>query len=72
MILSFTQDQVRTSGGNEALRKYRLAAWDSLSEPANLPTVKEEAWRRTDLRMLKVNSFRLPEKDVYKHLAVTA
>ena len=65
---SFTQDQVRITGVSEALKKYRLAAWDSF-KAANLPTVKEEAWRRTDLRLLQVNSFHLPEKDINQHLA---
>ena len=64
---SFTQDQVRTSGVSDGLKKYRLTAWKNF-KAANFPTGKEEAWRRTDLRLLKINSFRLPEKDVYQHL----
>ncbi len=65
---NFTQDQVRTSGVSDAIRKYRTAAWESF-KVANMPTVKDEPWRRTDLRMLQVNSFQLPEKDAFKHLA---
>ncbi len=65
---TFTQDQVRTAGLSDSIRKYRMAAWGSF-KTGSIPTVKEEAWRRTDLRNLQVNSFHIPEKDEYQHLA---
>lgn len=51
------------NGAKEAtfLRQYRKAAWAQY-EKLPLPTTSEEAWRRTDIRPLKVSSFQLPAK----------
>lgn len=40
------------------LRAYRENAWAEF-ERQSLPTVREEAWRRTDIRGLKIGSFHL-------------
>jgi Fe-S cluster assembly protein SufD len=45
--------------GPNFLRDYRERAWNSyLTLP--MPTVKDEAWRRTDIRSLDVTNFSLP------------
>ncbi len=44
----------------EFLKDYRLQAWKSF-EAIKMPTISEEAWRRTDIRGLKASSFRLPD-----------
>jgi Fe-S cluster assembly protein SufD len=58
---------VRSQGVSEALRQYRLEAWESFKS-LPLPSVKEEAWRRTDLRLLHTGDFKLPAKDAYREL----
>jgi Fe-S cluster assembly protein SufD len=62
---AFTRDMVRTDG---PLADYRKKAWEAYSR-LGMPAVNEEAWRRTDLRLLPVDTFRIPEKDSYKELA---
>ncbi len=64
----FSPDMVRTTGVSEALRQYRLEAWDSFKS-IPMPTLKDEPWRRTDLHSLAVDSFRLPAADAYRQLA---
>lgn len=64
---AFTQDQVRLAGISEAVKEYRQAAWQSYAETP-LPTPQLEAWRRTDLRGLRVDAFRLPEPNAYLDL----
>ncbi len=43
-----------------ALMDYRRRAWETFQR-LPLPTTAEEAWRRTDLRPLPVDQFRLPD-----------
>ena len=50
-----------------ALTAYRARAWETFNR-LSLPTTAEEAWRRTDLRLLPTDSFRLPEDGLYKSL----
>jgi Fe-S cluster assembly protein SufD len=64
---TFSLEQVRLEGLNEALQSYRQNAWE-LYQAAPLPTPREEAWRRTDIRGLRPGSFRLPAKDAYHDL----
>lgn len=53
---AFTRDLVREDLSSEYLRAYRRQAWeDNLRQP--LPTTKDEAWRRTDLKNLAVSRF---------------
>jgi Fe-S cluster assembly protein SufD len=50
-----------------ALQTYRQQAWDAFQR-LPLPLTTDEAWRRTDLRGLQVESFRLPEAGAYQTL----
>jgi Fe-S cluster assembly protein SufD len=43
----------------EFLLKYREEAWEAF-EDLSIPTTKDEPWRRTDLRSLPAEEFRLP------------
>ncbi len=61
---SFTAAQLPT---DSLLKDYRQRAWETFNRLA-LPTTAEEAWRRTDLRPLPVESFRLPREGEYAHL----
>jgi Fe-S cluster assembly protein SufD len=63
---AFTHDQVRLNGNN-ALRAYREEAWN-LYQSTPMPTPKEEAWRRTDLKDLRAGFFRLPGPEAYLDL----
>lgn len=65
----FTQDMVRVEGLSPDIRQYRLSAWQSFHSSA-FPSTKDEAWRRTDVRGLKVDEFRLPLPDEYLNLPV--
>jgi Fe-S cluster assembly protein SufD len=51
-----------------ALQAYRRHAWETYSRLA-MPSVKEEAWRRTDLRELPADSFHLPVHEAFRELA---
>jgi Fe-S cluster assembly protein SufD len=51
-----------------ALKEYRTRAWQTYSS-LGMPSVTEEAWRRTDLRTLPADTFRLPEPDGFRRLA---
>lgn len=53
---SFTQDLVPHSG---ALRDYRAHAWETYNR-LSMPSMTDEAWRRTDLRDLPADSVHLP------------
>lgn len=64
---AFTQDMVRALPQNQEIESYRRKAWDTYKS-LSLPTVNEEAWRRTDLHNLKTGSFRIPEAGRYKNL----
>jgi Fe-S cluster assembly protein SufD len=44
------------------LTNYRANAWEMYSKLA-IPTIQEEAWRRTDLRGLEAGNFRLPDPE---------
>jgi len=64
---SFTREMVPYLSGKAGdypsyLVNYRSNAWNKyISLP--IPTIQDEAWRRTDLRGLEVGSFRLPDPD---------
>jgi Fe-S cluster assembly protein SufD len=70
----FTQDMIpaltKNWTGPAFLRDYRERAW---SEYKNLPmpTIKNDAWRRTDIHGLDVTKFTLPEGDVLNKLPST-
>jgi Fe-S cluster assembly protein SufD len=60
----FTREQIPSGG---ALDAYRHAAWD-VFQRLPLPTVAEEAWRRTDLHTLPADEFRLPAEGSMRDL----
>jgi len=64
---TFTPEMVRTTGVSDALRAYRLSAWEAFKN-SKMPSTTEEAWRRTDLRAMKPETFRFPESGAYLDL----
>lgn len=50
-----------------ALESYRRRAWETYTR-LPMPTPADEAWRRTDLRSLPADSFRLPAEGLYLDL----
>ena len=65
---SFTADMVRTNGLSSFIQNYRQEAWQ-IYQNLPMPTLKDEPWRRTDLRGMPSESFRLPARDAYLDLA---
>jgi Fe-S cluster assembly protein SufD len=68
---SFTRDMIPALSSNwsgpEFLRDYREKAW-SLYQSLPLPTIKDEPWRRTDIRGLDMDKFSLPDGNSVKKL----
>ena len=64
---TFTPEMVRMEGMSKALREYRTQAWDAFVKTP-MPISTQEAWRRTDLRPMKPETFHLPVKDAYLDL----
>lgn len=60
----FTAGDIPQTG---ALGKYRQKAWEAYSR-LSLPTTQDEAWRRTDLRSLAAQEFKLPADEAYQEL----
>jgi len=60
---AFTQSQIPAG----TLSEYRQRAWAAYSR-INMPTVTEEAWRRTDLRTFPAEVFRLPADQAFQDL----
>ncbi len=60
---AFTQADIPAASGLVA--SYRARAWDAFKKQT-LPDVTLEAWRRTDLRAMPVDSFKLPADGAYK------
>lgn len=63
---SFTQADVPASKG---LASFRASAWDSFTK-LSLPAPTDEAWRRTDLRLLPASDFKIPKDGAYEDLPV--
>jgi len=61
---SFTAAMLPVTG---ALREFREYAWEAFNR-LPLPTTNEEAWRRTDLRPMPADQFRLPAEGAYADL----
>ena len=61
----FTSDMLPA---DSFLADYRQHAWETYSS-LGMPSPTQEAWRRTDLRPLPSDSFRLPEPGAFHHLA---
>ena len=67
---SFTRDMAPTLDGKKGNYPsfwidYHANAWNSYRS-LPIPTIQEEAWRRTDLRGLEAGSFRLPDPEIVK------
>ncbi|MEW6718030.1 MAG: Fe-S cluster assembly protein SufD [Chloroflexota bacterium] len=56
----FTAGMVPSSDGAEFARAYRHQAWSDF-ERIPMPTTQDEPWRRTDLRGLEADTFRLAD-----------
>ncbi len=66
--LNFTSDMVRLEGASKHVQTLRQNAWD-IYQSTPMPTLKDEAWRRTDLTRMPADAFRLPKNDAYLDLA---
>lgn len=64
----FDETQVRKDGLALAIQQYRDNAW-KVYNSLPMPTLKDEAWRRTDLKDLQAARFHLPHADEYMDLA---
>ncbi len=64
---AFLPEDLRVEGMSEWLRAYRLKAWETFKNTP-MPATTEEAWRRTDLRPMKPELFRLPAENAYLDL----
>jgi Fe-S cluster assembly protein SufD len=65
---SFSKDQIRRSKSG-LINAYRDRAWETYSRTP-LPTIKDEPWRRTDLRPMKVDQFRLSSSADFQNSSV--
>ncbi len=65
---AFTQDETRLQALSPFVRDYRARAWEYF-KTLPMPTNKDEAWRRTELRGLRPASLRLPDRGAYQDLA---
>lgn len=62
----FTQADVPSANG---LASFRAAAWDSFQK-LSLPVTTDEAWRRTDIRLLPAPDFKIPKPGAFEDLPV--
>ncbi len=60
----FTQADILAANG---LASFRAAAWDSFQK-LPFPMTTDEAWRRTDLRLLPASDFKLPKPGAFEDL----
>lgn len=63
----FDQSLVDLNLPHPDLIAYRQEAWQNFQN-LPMPSVQEEAWRRTDIRGLKADIFRLPQAEEFKSL----
>ena len=61
---SFREEMMLLPAENERVTNYRKAAWKIYKE-LPLPSLKDEPWRRTDLHLLKRDSFQIPANKAY-------
>lgn len=62
---NFTADMVDSK--NAVLGSYHAAAWSAF-ENTPMPSIQDEAWRRTDLRKMPLDRFHIPAEDAFKDL----
>jgi len=66
---NFSKDQIRFTN-SDVINSYREKAWETFSRTF-IPTTKDDPWRRTDLRMLKVDRFNFANStDSAKKIAI--
>lgn len=63
---AFNKEQVRHTG-NQVIDSYREKAWKIYQE-TGIPTTRDEAWRRTDIRALRLGQFQLLDEDQKTHI----
>lgn len=63
----FTFSQADVPASSNGLASFRASAWDSFKK-LSLPTTTDEAWRRTDLRLLPASDFNLPKEGAFEDL----
>lgn len=64
----FSASQVRAIPDDQYINDLRQEAW-KISKELPIPTVRDEAWRRTELKGLQAESFRFPISNQYLDLA---
>ncbi len=62
---SFTREMVDST--SPVLGTYRAEAWSAYEE-TSLPSIQDEAWRRTDLRKMPIERFRIPAEGAFEDL----
>ncbi len=66
----FTREMVPVAEASSSVNEYRQRAWE-IYRQLPLPSLKDEAWRRTDLRGLRAGAFHLPGWGSNGHSPVT-
>ena len=62
---SFTAESVPAG----SLKDVRAKAWDAFKK-LSMPITTDEAWRRTDLRLLPASDFKIPKEGAFEDLPV--
>ena len=62
---NFTREMVDSA--SPVLGNYRAEAWSAFEQIA-MPTIQDEAWRRTDLRKMPFDRFRIPAEGAFNDL----
>lgn len=62
---SFTSNSIPEGG----LKDVRARAWDAFTK-FSMPVTTDEAWRRTDLRLLPASDFKIPQDGAFEDLPV--
>jgi Fe-S cluster assembly protein SufD len=65
---TFTPEMIRLAGQSAFVAEYRQKAWEIFKNNP-LPTLAEEAWRRTDLRPMHPETFHLAGKNAFLDLS---
>lgn len=64
---TFTSQMMDLPSENQTLVDFRRKAW-KVYENTPMPTLKEEAWRRTDIKLLQKELFAIPTEGAYQSL----
>lgn len=68
-VKEFSFSLADTPAGVDGLATYRKSAWTTY-QALSFPQASEDAWRRTDLRLLPTSEFKLPQSGAYRDLTV--